>query len=631
MVQDFIGNGANVNAKDQEHGHTGLHVASKYGHNPIIKCLIVNDARIDEKDNEDRTPLMSAANANHPLAIKTLLLSGANEKIKDKDDNTAFDKSTNKDVKDVLMPNSAFLQIVSAYRFLKKKFKSITNRMGLNSKIKDAVQKSMKVIRDLVQHENTELLLFTDAHDETLLHQVSKASPTLDDLNYLKEHVMQAFKEDFRPLVINIQIQVMEKNEKIEEAKKKNNSASKGSMPFNLNLADCDWAKARVIIAAHQDIFFGSIIDLLYCCILIANGYWRQALIILPLLVAGRESIRQCMPYDKSKKIFKVHNNTLKVLQIVPIKEIFQIPGNNMLSVCDDNSDKGNFSSFAYVKIAKKKKWLFNFRRSKYFLVELLDTAGAVVDSDVCTVPVRGTQEINLLANISREFREKINYLFLNEPYDGDDLLSSECLSVKELPEKYEHLYTPDTYKFLIKGSIDSRNWNVIKAHEFDSELHSLFQAIPDQKIYFCYVFTTQDDNIHKNFALAKSDGKQMKEEEIGEAASYIRRMYTGIYSNMEDLYADDNSTFLKKLNGKHDKLKSVYQIWRAREYKTNHWIYNPLDHVKFKELIFSSKMGSSLNGFFKCEFTEYKESSCVWPSASISKIEKSTLIIKEC
>ena len=101
-VQDFIGNGANVNAKDQEYGHTGLHVASKYGHNPIIKCLIVNDARIDEKDNQYQTPLMSAANANHSLVIKTLLLSGANEKIKDKDDNTAFDNSTNNDVKDVL-------------------------------------------------------------------------------------------------------------------------------------------------------------------------------------------------------------------------------------------------------------------------------------------------------------------------------------------------------------------------------------------------------------------------------------------------------------------------------------------------------------------------------------------------
>merc|ERR1740124_615229 len=337
MVQDFIGNGANVNAKDQEHGYTGLHVASKYGHNPIIKCLIVNDARIDEKDNKDRTPLMSAANANHPLAIKTLLLSGANEKIKDNDDNTAFDKSTNKDVKDVLMPNSAFLQIVSAHK-------------ALNSKNKDTVQESMELIRDLVQNENTELLLFTDAHGDTLVHQVIKANPTLDNLNYLEESpVMKAFNEDFHPLVTNVQIQVMKKNENL--------------IPFNLKsfMMGCDWTNARVIIAEHKDIFFGSIIGLLYCCILIGNGYWRQSLIILPLFVVGRESIRQCIPYDKNKKIFKVENNTLKVLQIVPIKEIFQFPGNNMLLVRDAKSDKDNFHPSVMSKSHRKKNvcWIF--------------------------------------------------------------------------------------------------------------------------------------------------------------------------------------------------------------------------------------------------------------------------------
>jgi len=468
-------------------------------------------------------------------------------------------------------PNSAFLQIVAAH-------------MGLNSKHKDAVQESMKVIRDLVQHENTELLLFTDAHDETLLHQVSKASPTLDDLNYLKEsHVMKAFKEDFRPLVIKLQIQVKEKNEEIKEAENKINSPSEGSMPFNLK----------------------------------------------SLFVAGRKHIRQFMPSEKRKKIFTVRNNTLKVLQIVPLKN-YQFLGNNMLSVRDDNSEKGNFSTFAYIKIAPKKKCLLDFQRSKYFLIELLDMNGYVVDHDLCKVPLRGTQEINLLSNTSSLFRDKINQLVLHENYDKDDLLSSQALNMKELAEEYKDTNTEDTHNFLITGSIDSRNWGPVKANKFDSELHILFPVTRDQKIHFCYVFTSADDEFHKNFALAKLDGKQMKKEEIGEAASYIRRMYTGIYSNMEDLYADDNTTFLKKLRGNRDKMKGVYQAWRAREYKTNYWLYNDLHHGKFKELIFSTKRGSLLNGFFQCEFEEYKEASCVWPSASISEIDKSTLIIKE-
>ena len=98
-VQNLLENGADVNAKHD--GYTGLHLASKRGHNDIIKCLIVNNANIDEKDDKNgETPLMYAASECQTLVVKTLLLSGADEK-KECNGRTAFSKAKG-DVKDIL-------------------------------------------------------------------------------------------------------------------------------------------------------------------------------------------------------------------------------------------------------------------------------------------------------------------------------------------------------------------------------------------------------------------------------------------------------------------------------------------------------------------------------------------------
>ncbi len=96
--------GANVNWKDREYGSTGLHQASRLGHDSIIRCLIVNGANIDEKDDVNgKTPLMYAAVAGQIDPIKTLLLSGADYKMEDKRGMTALSITTDHtDVRSVL-------------------------------------------------------------------------------------------------------------------------------------------------------------------------------------------------------------------------------------------------------------------------------------------------------------------------------------------------------------------------------------------------------------------------------------------------------------------------------------------------------------------------------------------------
>ena len=100
-MQGLIQDGAKVNGK--KNGLTGLHEASRLGHNPIIKSLIVNNANIDEKDDhKGKTPLIYAASEGQTLVVKTLLLSGADDKIEDEDGNNAYSNTTDDDVKAIL-------------------------------------------------------------------------------------------------------------------------------------------------------------------------------------------------------------------------------------------------------------------------------------------------------------------------------------------------------------------------------------------------------------------------------------------------------------------------------------------------------------------------------------------------
>jgi len=200
-------------------------------------------------------------------------------------------------------------------------------------------------------------------------------------------------------------------------------------------------------------------------------------------------------------------------------------------------------------------------------------------------------------------------------------LLNTESKSnnLNDLPKEYRRLYSRETYDLLITGSIKSKNWARIKTEGFDTELHKLFSHIPDQKIIFCYLFTTKGDMSPKNFSLARIDGAQIQqeEEELKELAKYIRRMYTDLYTDLKELYTDSDKDFVEKLD-KASKGKNAFCEWTVREYKSLKWFYNELPSDDFREVIFSSKNGSVLNSRYECKFPNYKPQSGEWPMPSM-------------
>ena len=78
--------------------------------------------------------------------------------------------------------------------------------------------------------------------------------------------------------------------------------------------------------------------------------------------------------------------------------------------------------------------------------------------------------------------------------------------------------------------------------------LHQIFRSMTEQKILYYYVFTSKGDTIRKNFGLALSNGEEMTTSQIALAGSFLQRIYTGTYDNMEDLFADSNDEFIEKL-----------------------------------------------------------------------------------
>lgn len=99
----LLDNGANVNIKDTS-GRTALIWAADMNFNDIIIPLLQHSANIDEKDNEDGfTALMWAAFKGYSGIVKTLLEQGANVNEKDNNDKTAFNNTTNRMIKDLLI------------------------------------------------------------------------------------------------------------------------------------------------------------------------------------------------------------------------------------------------------------------------------------------------------------------------------------------------------------------------------------------------------------------------------------------------------------------------------------------------------------------------------------------------
>ena len=76
------------------------------------------------------------------------------------------------------------------------------------------------------------------------------------------------------------------------------------------------------------------------------------------------------------------------------------------------------------------------------------------------------------------------------------------------------------------------------------------------------YVTTAVGDSGSKKFGLTLSCGEQMSSKQRAYAVSYIQTMYTGVYTDIKSLFADDDKSFSKKLNEKQDALKCCYTEW---------------------------------------------------------------------
>ncbi|HLM01596.1 MAG TPA: ankyrin repeat domain-containing protein, partial [Pyrinomonadaceae bacterium] len=73
-VKDLIARGANVNAKDKNYGAaTALHVAVDMGNAEIARYLLDMGAKINARDKERRTPLMSIDSDASPELVRMLL------------------------------------------------------------------------------------------------------------------------------------------------------------------------------------------------------------------------------------------------------------------------------------------------------------------------------------------------------------------------------------------------------------------------------------------------------------------------------------------------------------------------------------------------------------------------------
>jgi ankyrin repeat protein len=87
-VRRLLSIGADVNAKDNWHDRTPLHVACEKGHVQVVKELVEHGADVDVKDKDGSSPLHWACAKGHLAVVNELLSRGANIEVEDIDGNT---------------------------------------------------------------------------------------------------------------------------------------------------------------------------------------------------------------------------------------------------------------------------------------------------------------------------------------------------------------------------------------------------------------------------------------------------------------------------------------------------------------------------------------------------------------
>lgn len=107
-------NGFNINSKDND-GRTVLHIASLYGRDKAVECLLERDADIQAVDESKLTPLHVAAAAGKPLTTELLIAKCASCLVTDKLGRTPLQYT--KDVLEEELKHRQFSQLQYQYEF----------------------------------------------------------------------------------------------------------------------------------------------------------------------------------------------------------------------------------------------------------------------------------------------------------------------------------------------------------------------------------------------------------------------------------------------------------------------------------------------------------------------------------
>ncbi len=89
-VNKAVEKGADINAVDQQE-KTPLMKAAEAGNLPVVKAVVEKEAAINKQDQTGKTALMYAAMNGHQQVIDYLLANNIEPKLKDDDQQTAFD------------------------------------------------------------------------------------------------------------------------------------------------------------------------------------------------------------------------------------------------------------------------------------------------------------------------------------------------------------------------------------------------------------------------------------------------------------------------------------------------------------------------------------------------------------
>jgi cytohesin len=107
ILELLLDKGADVNAKDEEHGYTALHHAARLGKRNAAEMLIAKGANINAKDKQGHTPLYVAVNNEYKIA-ELLIEKGADSSIRTESGQTLLELAQQRKQAESIAPDMIF-------------------------------------------------------------------------------------------------------------------------------------------------------------------------------------------------------------------------------------------------------------------------------------------------------------------------------------------------------------------------------------------------------------------------------------------------------------------------------------------------------------------------------------------